>query len=140
LLYWEKTLTSQKKETMLSFIIAPLVGSVIGYITNDIAIRMLRDPTFRPRKLEPIGDTGTGPCFTAETGDLSPASPPPPEGVSDEEWAEHLDIMKSIGNYQTVYQCVDEPFLDEDEFFDPLLHQRREVFRKRYNFNKHKPL
>ena len=31
---------------MLSFIIAPLVGSVIGYITNDIAIRML----FRPHQ------------------------------------------------------------------------------------------
>ena len=29
---------------MLSYIVAPLVGSVIGYITNDIAIRML----FRP--------------------------------------------------------------------------------------------
>lgn len=28
----------------LSYIIAPLLGGVIGYITNDIAIRML----FRP--------------------------------------------------------------------------------------------
>lgn len=31
---------------MLSYVVAPLVGSVIGYITNDIAIRML----FRPHK------------------------------------------------------------------------------------------
>ena len=30
----------------LSYIIAPLLGGVIGYITNDIAIRML----FRPHK------------------------------------------------------------------------------------------
>jgi hypothetical protein len=96
---------------------------------------MLRDPTFRPRKLEPVNETV--PKVEHEPVNVSP---PPPEGVSDEEWAEHLDIIKSIGNYQTVYQCADEPFLDEDEFFDPLLHQRREVFRKRYNFNKHKPL
>lgn len=33
------------------FIIAPLVGGVIGYITNDLAIRML----FRPRKAVYIG-------------------------------------------------------------------------------------
>ena len=32
--------------TMTPYIVAPLVGSVIGYITNDIAIRML----FRPHK------------------------------------------------------------------------------------------
>lgn len=99
----------------------------------DIAIRMLHDPTFRPRKLEPTVDRSTVP--EVEHG---PELPPAPEGVSDDEWREHLDIIKSIGNYQTVYQCADEPFLDEDEFFDPLLHQRREVFRKRYNF-KHKP-
>ena len=30
----------------MSYIIAPLLGGVIGYITNDIAIRML----FRPHK------------------------------------------------------------------------------------------
>ena len=34
----------------VSFIIAPLVGSVIGYITNDLAIRML----FRPHKAKHI--------------------------------------------------------------------------------------
>ena len=33
------------------FIVAPLVGGVIGYITNDLAIRML----FRPRKAVFIG-------------------------------------------------------------------------------------
>lgn len=30
----------------VSYIIAPLLGGIIGYITNDIAIRML----FRPHK------------------------------------------------------------------------------------------
>lgn len=36
---------------MIKWIIAPLVGGVIGYITNDLAIRML----FRPRKALYIG-------------------------------------------------------------------------------------
>lgn len=30
----------------ISYIVAPLLGGIIGYITNDIAIRML----FRPHK------------------------------------------------------------------------------------------
>lgn len=36
---------------MLKFIAAPLIGGIIGYITNDIAIRML----FRPRNAVYIG-------------------------------------------------------------------------------------
>jgi len=37
--------------TFLSYLIGPLVGAIIGYITNDIAIRML----FRPHKAVHIG-------------------------------------------------------------------------------------
>lgn len=35
-----------------SYILAPLVGGVIGYVTNDIAIRML----FRPHTAKHIMD------------------------------------------------------------------------------------
>ena len=42
---------SRRIEVMtISFIIAPIVGAFIGYITNDIAIRML----FRPYKTKHI--------------------------------------------------------------------------------------
>jgi hypothetical protein len=32
----------------------------------------------------------------------------------------------------------DDPFIDLDELHDPELHRLREIFRQRYNFNKHK--
>ena len=35
---------------MLSYLIGPVIGGVIGYITNDIAIRML----FRPHRAKYI--------------------------------------------------------------------------------------
>jgi hypothetical protein len=55
--------------------------------------------------------------------------------VTDEEWYEHLEIMKAIGDYNIAHPN-DEPFLDADEMADPRLHRRREILRQRYNFNK----
>ena len=100
----------------------------------DIAVRMLYHPDWVPRKVEEQG--ATDPNATAS--DQSGATlPPPPEGVTDEEWAEHLAILKQISDYDIIHP-QDEPFLDPEELRDPRLHQWRETLRQRYNFNKTK--
>jgi hypothetical protein len=105
----------------------------------DIAIRMMRHPEFRPREIK--GGDGDGKDSKKESVGASPAAPSlmldKPEGVSDGEWYEHLEIMKAIGEYEVAHPN-DEPFLDADELRDPELHRRREIFRQRYNFNKGK--
>ena len=60
-----------------------------------------------------------------------------PSKLTDEEWAEHLAILKQISDYELIHP-QDEPFLDPEELRDPRLHQWREVLRQRYNFNKTK--
>jgi len=51
-----------------------------------------------------------------------------PDDVTDEEWAEHLAIMKAIGDYEIVHPG-DEPFMPEDEMSDPRLRWMRETLR-----------
>ena len=90
----------------------------------DIAIRMLRNPDWRPRDIK-----------TEASVPPSPPLPPAPEGVSEDDWREHLDTMKSIADYETAHpELIDEPFSDVDEMLDPRLHHMREVIRLRYNF------
>lgn len=103
----------------------------------DITIRILNDPNFKPRKIEAEGQQGaTDQNATARLYHGATLSPKP-EGVNDEEWFEHLDIMKAIGDYDIMHPDLsDAPFLDADELTDPELHRRREVLRQRYNFNK----
>ena len=69
----------------------------------DIAIRMMRQPDFKPRD------------------------------VKHEN--KHEPVL--IGNILTDI-VSDDPFIDLDELRDPELHRLREIFRQRYNFNKHK--
>ena len=90
----------------------------------DIAIRMLRNPDWRPRDIK-----------TEASVPPSPPLPPAPEGVSEDEWRKHLDTMKSIADYETAHpELIDEPFADVDEMLDPRLHHMREIIRLRYNF------
>ena len=96
-------------------------------------------------KLHP-GESVTIVCDEKEAVQTTPTPPnsggesaatDKPEGVREEEWFEHLDIMKSIGDYDIMHpDLTDAPFLDADELTDPELHRRREVLRQRYNFNK----
>ena len=97
----------------------------------DIAIRMMTTGE-GPRK-----DTGDGqtPTDSALRRAHGPAMPPKPDDVTDEEWAEHLAIMKAIGEYEIIHPG-DEPFLPEDEMADPRLRMWRETLRQRYKFNK----
>ena len=90
----------------------------------DIAIRMLRNPDWRPRDIK------------TEVSVLpSPPLPPAPEGVSEDDWRKHLATMKSIADYETAHpELIDEPFADVDEMLDPRLHHMREIIRIRYNF------
>jgi hypothetical protein len=96
----------------------------------DITIRIMGDPTFKPRQDSAVQTTQTPPDSGGEA-----AATGKPEGVTDEEWYEHLEIMKAIGDYNIAHPN-DEPFLDADEMADPELHRRREILRQRYNFNK----
>jgi hypothetical protein len=99
----------------------------------DIAIRIMGDPTFRPKEINEKDHTPQG--GDAET----PCDPLKPKNVTDEEWFEHLEIMKAIGDYGIIHpELADEPFLDAEELTDPELHRRREILRQRYNFNKSK--
>ena len=94
----------------------------------DIAIRMLRNPDWKPRKQEAMqANTPTEP--------IDAPLPPAPEGVSEDDWREHLDTMKSIADYETAHpELIDEPFADVDEMLDPRLHHMREIIRMKYNF------
>ena len=95
----------------------------------DIAIRMMGDPTFKPNVLR---DKATQDADT----DTEPM-PNKPDGVTNEEWAEHMKIMKALGDFEVMNPAMlDGPFLDAEEMADPELHRRREIFRQRYNFNK----
>ena len=99
----------------------------------DIAVRMLYHPDWVPRKIE--SEQGvTDPNATA-TYHSGATLPPPPDGVTDEAWREHLTIMDAIGSYEVIHP-KDEPFLDPEEIRDPRLHWMRETLRQRYNFNK----
>ena len=86
----------------------------------DIAIRMMRTGD-KPRHT----DVGQGATPTPTPG-------PKPDDVTDDEWAEHLAIMKAIGDYDIIHPG-DEPFLPEDEMADPRLRWMRETLRRRYN-------
>lgn len=61
--------------------------------------------------------------------------PPKPADLTDEEWQQHLNIMKAIGEWK-VEHPDDEPFIDQDELQDPRVRMWREIMRQRYNFNK----
>jgi hypothetical protein len=96
------------------------------------------DPNFKPRSSDSqsvvVQTTPTPPNSGGEA-----AATDKPEGVTDEEWFEHLEIMKAIGDYGIIHpELADEPFLDAEELTDPELHRRREILRQRYNFNKSK--
>ena len=96
---------------------------------SDIAVRMLYHPDWVPREIK---ETETNASAASDHG---ATLPPPPEGVTDAEWLEHLDIMKQIGDYELIHP-QDEPIADPEEIRDPRLHQWRETLRQRYNFNK----
>lgn len=103
----------------------------------DITIRIMGDPNFKPRKIEVEGQQGATDQNATARLYHGATLPPKPEGVTEEEWFEHLEIMKSIGDYEVMHpELADEPFLDDEEITDPELHRRREVLRQRYNFNK----
>lgn len=94
----------------------------------DIAIRMLRNPDWKPQKQEATqANTPTEP--------IDAPLPSAPDGVSEDEWRKHLATMKSIADYDTAHpELIDEPFADVDEMLDPRLHHMREIIRLKYNF------
>lgn len=104
----------------------------------DITIRIMGDPNFKPRSSDSQSVVvQTTPTLPNSGGEA--AATDKPEGVTDEEWFEHLDIMKAIGDYEMMHpELADEPFLDAEELTDPELHRRMEILRQRYNFNKSK--
>ena len=86
----------------------------------DIAIRMMRTGD-KPRQ-----NTGDGQGATP-----TPTPDPKPDDATEEQWAEHLSIMKAIGDYDIIHPG-DEPFLPEDEILDPRLRMWREILRRAY--------
>lgn len=84
----------------------------------DIAVRMMRNPDFKPRKVEQ---------------DIKPEPERvKPDGVTDNEWLEHLDIMKALGDY-TIVHPIDEPFIDPIELANPDVRKWRETLRRNFN-------
>ena len=99
----------------------------------DITIRMMR----KPETIEEIKHTGDPqPSTNVWPGDSAAATPDPPkpDGISDEEWTEHLKTLAAIHEWTEVHG--DEPFIDPEELIDPELHRRREILRNKFNFNK----
>ena len=105
----------------------------------DITIRMMR----KPETIEETNHTGDPQSMTeiittaSDQGGVTSAAtpdPPKPDGISDEEWNEHLKTMAAIHEWTEVHG--DEPFLDPLEQIDPRVREWREILRQRYNFNK----
>ena len=108
----------------------------------DIAIRMMTTGEKPRQSREVTGDHGKSRDITGEgqgaTDQYAAARlyhgatlPPKPDNVTDEEWAEHLAIMKAIGDYDIIHPA-NEPFLPEDEILDPRLRMWREILRRAY--------
>ena len=56
-----------------------------------------------------------------------------PEGITDEEWAEHLKIMADIKGWQIAHPDeINTPFLDPIELQDPRVREWREKLRQAY--------
>ena len=89
----------------------------------DIAIRMMTTGE-GPRH----SGQSQGQAPVAKPSEPVPVTTPKPDDVTDEEWIEHLAIMKAIGDYEIVHPG-DEPFLPEDEMSDPRLRWMRETLR-----------
>ena len=99
----------------------------------DITIRMMRKPetieeTNHTGDPQPPTELATAACAAATP------DPPKPDGISDEEWTEHLKTLAAIHEWTEVHG--DEPFLDPLEQLDPRVREWREILRRRYNFNK----
>ena len=93
----------------------------------DIAVRMM---TTGDKPRHTTGNQGQGATEPKSTDGLPHGAtlPPKPDNVTDEEWANHLAIMKAIGDYDIIHPG-DEPFLPEDEMADPRLRWMRETLR-----------
>ena len=92
----------------------------------DIAIRMMTTGE-GPRKDTGDGQGATDPNATAAYHSGA-TLPPKPDNVTDEEWANHLAIMKAIGDYDIIHPG-DEPLMPEEEMTDPRLRWMRETLR-----------
>jgi len=80
----------------------------------DIAIRMMRNPDFKPREIRSEEEI-----------------PTKPDGISEEAWKDHLRIMKAIGEWKICNtNLIDAPFLDPKEMADPQLHKFRESIKR----------
>jgi hypothetical protein len=108
----------------------------------DIAIRMMTTGEKPRQSREVKGNhgksreiTGEGQGATDHNATAGPCNgatlPAKPDNVTDEEWAEHLAIMKAIGDYEIIHPG-DDPFLPEDEIIDPRLRMWREILRRAY--------
>jgi len=90
----------------------------------DIAIRMMRNPEFRPREYKGGSDGGNSEKESVGTSPADPfLSPEQQEMLGIKEWVEVHG---------------DEPFIDTIELQDPRVHEWRDILRRKYNFNKDK--
>ena len=99
----------------------------------DITIRMMR----KPETIEEMNHTGDPqPPTILPHGGSAAATPdqPKPDGITDEQWTEHLKTLAAIHEWTEVHN--DEPFLDPLEQIDPRVREWRQILRRRYNFNK----
>ncbi|WP_318258257.1 hypothetical protein [Geobacter anodireducens] len=68
-------------QSMLPYVTPPVVGAVIGYVTNDIAIRML----FRPLK-HGASSAFASPSLRGSFRRAATSSPPPSAGWWAPTW------------------------------------------------------
>jgi hypothetical protein len=91
----------------------------------DIAIRMMRNPDFKPREIQTDvkGVTDQNAAAVSDNGAALDAllTPEQQEKLAVDEWV-------------AVHE--DEPFIDPIELTDMRVAQWREILRQRYNFNK----
>ena len=103
----------------------------------DIILRHIQHPeTIKKHTGDPQSTTEIIATASDQGGVTSAATPDPPkpDGISDEQWTEHLKTLAAIHEWTEVHG--DEPFLDPIEYIDPEVRTWRQILRDRYNFNK----
>jgi hypothetical protein len=99
----------------------------------DIVCRMLRQPDFKPRRIEVKGNQGA----TAKSDDaVLPLGATPDPLPADFGLTEEQQEMLGVKEWAAVHEG--EAFLDPLEVQDVRVREWREVLRERYNFNKSK--
>ena len=94
----------------------------------DIIIRMMTKGD-QPREVKHTGDPQPPTEVRAAVCAAATPEQQKPDGISDEDWNEHLQTMAAIFEWQQL-NPNDVPFIDHEELADPRVREWREILSR----------